>query len=127
MPWLHILEPFLPAQQFTPSNHRALSILSYSYAIFPKPIHSTPHQQIIASHWSTDLPLCAWPPYKLTSHLALDCIIRTGTGAEDVICSELKCVLAGVLVSCPPSEGNEGLYMPRSPPPDLTSSNCLGL
>jgi len=130
-PRLHTLEPFSPAQQFTPSDHRALSILSYFHAIFPKPIHSAPHQQIIASRWSTDFPLCARPPYELTSHLALDRIVLTGAGAEDVVCSELKRVLAGALVALvsgpPPPEGNEGLYTAGSPPPDPASSNCLGL
>lgn len=130
-PRLHSLEPFSPAQQFTPSDHRALSILSYFHAIFPKPIHSAPLQQIIASRWSTDTPLCARLPYELTSHLALDRIVLTGAGAEDVVHSELKRVLAGALValvSGPPSpEGNEGLYTPGSPPPDPASSHCLGL
>ena len=130
-PRLHTLEPFSPAQQFTPSDHRALSILSYFHAIFPEPVHSAPLQQIIASRWSADLPLCARPPYELTSHLALDRIVLTGAGAEDVIRSELKRVLVGALValvSGPPlPEGSEELYTPGSPPPDPASSNCLGL
>jgi len=130
-PRLHTLEPFSPAQQFTPSDHRALSILSYFHAIFPEPVHSAPLQQIIASRWSTDLPLCARPPYELTSHLALDRIVLTGAGAEDVIRSELKRVLVGALVALvygpPLPEGNEELYTPGSLPPDPASSNCLGL
>lgn len=131
-PRLHTIAlPFSPTQQFTPSDHRALSTLSYFHAIFLKPVHSAPLQQIIASRWSTDLPLCARPPYELTSHLALDRIVLTGAGAEDVVCSELKRVLAGALVALvsgpPPPEGNEELYTPGSPPPDPASSNCLGL
>jgi len=128
---LHPLEAFSPSQRFTPSDHRALSILSYFHAVFPDPIHSTPLRQIIASRWSTELPLCARPPYELTSHLALDRIVLTGAGAEDVVRAELRRVLAGALVALvsgpPPPEGNEELYTPGSPPPDPASSNCLGL
>lgn len=137
-PQVHTLEPVAASQRFTPSDHRALSLLSYFHAVYPDPIHPTSLPQTIASRWSTDLPLCAQPPYELTSHLALDHIVLAGAGAEDVVRAELGRVLAGALValvsSSPPApslpetlEGDEELYTPGSPPPDPASSTCLGL
>jgi polynucleotide 5'-hydroxyl-kinase GRC3/NOL9 len=129
-PRLHPLEPFSPSQRFSPSDHRALSILSYFHAIFPNLV---PLRQITASRWSTDLPLRARAPYELTSHLALDRIVLTGAGAEDVVRTELKRVLSGALVALvsgtpsPPLEGNEELYTPGNSPPDPASSTCVGL
>lgn len=128
-PHLHTPEPFSPSQRFTPSDHRALSILSYFLAVFPALV---PLRQLTASRWSTDLPLCARPPYELTSHLALDRIVLTGAGAEDVVRAELKRVLAGALVALvsapPPIEDDiEELYTPGSSPPDPASSTCVGL
>ena len=128
---VHTLEPITPPQRFTPSDHRALSLLSYFHAVFPDPIQPTPLGQTAASRWNTDLPLCAHPPYEITSSLALDRIVLTGAGAEDVVRIELARVLAGALVALvsaqPPPEGIEDLYTPGSPPPDPSSSNCLGL
>ncbi|KAI9512772.1 hypothetical protein F5148DRAFT_1161481 [Russula earlei] len=129
-PLVHVLEPITLLRRFTPSDHRALSLLSYLHAVFPDPI---PLRQTTASRWSTDLPLCTQPPYELTSLLALDRIVLVGAGAEDVVQTELPRVLAGALValvSGPPSpEGcnKEELYTPGSPPPDPSSSNCYGL
>jgi polynucleotide 5'-hydroxyl-kinase GRC3/NOL9 len=116
-------------------------MLSYFHAVFPDPIPSNPLRQTLTSQWRTDLPLCARPPYELTSRLALDRIVLTGAGAEDVVRAELWRVLAGALVALvsngpsvllpPPPEGNENeeqqLYTPGSPLPDPTSSSCLAL
>ena len=129
-PQLHTLEPVSPSQRFTPSDHRSLSMLSYFLAVFPDPVPLL--RQPTASRWSTDLPLCARPPYELTSHLALDRIVLTGAGAEDVVRAELKRVLAGALVALvsagpPPMEDIEELYTPGSAPPDPASSTCVGL
>lgn len=130
-PRVHTLEPITPSRRFTPSDHRTLSLLSYFHAVFPDPTHSAPLRQTTASLWSTDLPLCAQPPYELTSRLALDRIVLTGAGSEDVVRTELVRVLAGALVALvsgpSPSEGDEELYTPGSPPPDPASSTCLGL
>jgi polynucleotide 5'-hydroxyl-kinase GRC3/NOL9 len=127
---VHTLEPITPSRRFTPSDYRALSLLSYFHAVFPNPMYSAPLRQTTASLWSTHLPLCARRPYELTSRLALDRILLTGAGSEDVVRTELVRVLAGALValvSGPPPEGNEELYTPGSPPPDPTTSSCLGL
>jgi polynucleotide 5'-hydroxyl-kinase GRC3/NOL9 len=131
---VHILEPITPSRRFTPSDHRALSLLSYFHAVVPNPMYSAPLRQTTASLWSTHLPLCARPPYELTSRLALDRIVLTGAGSEDVVRTELVRVLAGALVALvsgppppPPPEGNSELYTPGSSPPDPATSNCLGL
>ncbi|KAI0301901.1 hypothetical protein B0F90DRAFT_1627954 [Multifurca ochricompacta] len=130
-PRVHTLEPVTPSPRFTASDHRALSLLSYFHAVFPNPIHSPPLRQTTASLWSTKRPLCARPPYELTTRLALDRIVLTGAGAEDVVRTELWRVLTGALValvsSPSPSEGDEELFTPGSPPPDPASSTCLGL
>ena len=130
-PEVHILEPITPPQRFTPSDHRALSLLSYFHAVFPDPIHPAPLGQTAASRWSTDFPLCARPPYEITSSVALDRIVLVGAGAEDVVRTELGRVLSGALVALvsaqPQPEEIEKLYVPGSPPPDPVSSNCVGL
>jgi polynucleotide 5'-hydroxyl-kinase GRC3/NOL9 len=132
-PRVHTLEPITPLRRFTPSDHRALSLLSYFHAVFPNPMHSAPLRQTTASLWSTEVPLCARLPYELTLRLALDRIVLTGAGAEDVVRTELVRVLAGALValvsgpSPRASDSNEELYTPGSPPPDPASSSCLGL
>ena len=130
-PLVHTLEPITPPQRFTPSDHRALSLLSYFHAVFLDPMHPTPLGQTAASRWNTDLPLCAQPPYEITSSLALDRIVLAGAGAEDVVRTELGRVLSGALVALvsaqPPPEEIEELYTPGSLPPDPASSNCVGL
>jgi polynucleotide 5'-hydroxyl-kinase GRC3/NOL9 len=130
-PQVHTLEPITPPQRFTPSDHRAISLLSYFHAVFPSPIHPNPLGQTTVSRWNTDLPLCARPPYEITSSLALDHIVLAGAGAEDVVRTEIGRVLSGALVALvsaqPQPEEIEELYVPGSPPPDPTSSNCVGL
>jgi polynucleotide 5'-hydroxyl-kinase GRC3/NOL9 len=131
-PRVHTLEPVTPPPRFTAADHRALSLLSYFHAVFPAPAHLPPLQPPTASAWDTSLPLCAQPPYELTSRLALDRIVLTGAGAEDVVRTELVRVLAGALVALvsdtePSHSDNEELYTPGAPPPDPACSNCLGL
>jgi len=130
-PLVHTLEPITPPLRFTPSDHRALSLLSYFHAVFLDPIHPTPLGQTAASRWNTDLPLCAQPPYEITSSLALDRIVLAGAGAEDVVRTELGRVLSGALVALvsaqPLPEEIGDFYMPGSSPPDPASSNCIGL
>ncbi|KAH8999486.1 hypothetical protein EDB92DRAFT_2060227 [Lactarius akahatsu] len=131
-PRVHTLEPAMPSPRFTAADHRALSLLSYFHAVFPDPTRLAPLQQATASLWDASLPLCAQPPYELTSHLALDRIVLTGAGAEDVVRPELVRVLAGALVAlvsdaAPSRSDSEELYTPGTPPPDPASSSCLGL
>ena len=130
-PRVHTLEPITSPQRFTPSDHRALFLLSYFHAVFTDPIQPTPLGQTTASRWNTDLPLCAQPPYEIESSLALDRIVLTGAGAEDVVRIELWRVLTGApvaLVSAQPPQGEiEELYTPGHSPPDPASSYCLGL
>ncbi|KAI9466644.1 hypothetical protein BJY52DRAFT_1233362 [Lactarius psammicola] len=108
--------PSRPRRGSPAADHRTLSLLSYFHAVFPEPALLSPLQQATASAWDTGLPLCARPPYELTSQLALDRIILIGAGAEDVVRTELVRVLAG-----------EELYTPGAQPPDPACSNCLGL
>ena len=130
-PQVHTLESITSPQRFTPSDHRAISLLSYFHAVFPSPIHPNPLGQTTASRWNTALPLCAQPPYEITSSLALDHIVLAGAGAEDVVRTEIGRVLSGALVALvspqPQPEETEELYVPGSPPPDPTSSTCVGL
>ena len=131
-PRVHTLEPVTPPPRFTAADHRALSLLSYFHAVFPDPAHLAPLQQATASAWDTGLPLCAQPPYELTSQLALDRIVLNGAGAEDVVRTELVRVLTGALValvsdSAPSRPDGEELYTPGAPPPDPACSSCLGL
>ena len=132
-PRVHTLEPITPPSRFTAADHRALSLLSYFHAVFPNPANLAPLRPAIASTWDTSLPLCAQPPYELTSRLALDRIVLIGAGAEDVTRAELVRVLAGALVALvsdtepPLYEDKKELYTPGVPPPDPASSTCLGL
>ncbi|KAH9039014.1 hypothetical protein EDB84DRAFT_1587764 [Lactarius hengduanensis] len=124
-PRVHTLEPVTPSPRFTAADHRALSLLSYFHAVFPDPTRLAPLQQATASVWDTSLPLCAQPPYELTSQLALDRIVLTGAGAEDVVRLELVRVLAGALVALVSDAALS--TRPGTPPPDPASSSCLGL
>lgn len=131
-PRVHTLEPITPPTRFTAADHRALSLLSYFHAVFPNPAHLAPLQQATASAWDTRLPLCAQPPYELTTRLALDRIVLAGAGAEDVARTELVRVLAGALVAlvsdaAPSRSDDEELYTPGAQAPDPASSSCLGL
>ena len=131
-PRVHTLEPVTPPPRFTAADHRALSLLSYFHAVFPNTTHLPPLQPPTASTWDTSLPLCAQSPYELTSKLALDQIVLTGAGAEDVVPTELVRVLSGALVALvsdtePSLSDSKELYIPGAPPPDPACSNCLGL
>jgi hypothetical protein len=84
-PLVHTLNPITPPQRFTPSDHRALSLLFYFHAVSPDPIQPTPLGQTTASRWNTNPPFCAHPPYEVTSSVALDLIVLTGAGAKDAV------------------------------------------
>ena len=138
---------------YTPADHRVINILSYLHAVFPGPSReleftelssATSLEQITATSWRTTLPLCSQLPYAVDWEVALDRIILVGSGAEDVIPTELGCVLNGALVGLVSSwedganvNGDAGIQNSESParmpyvqgarPPAPTSSTCFGI
>jgi polynucleotide 5'-hydroxyl-kinase GRC3/NOL9 len=92
--------------------------------------------------WLTDLPLCAQPPWEVNWTEGLDHVVLIGSGAEDVIHSEVLRVLNGAIVGLvaldphtipwiePPPDITQSLdipYIQGSSPPPPNSSNCVGL
>jgi polynucleotide 5'-hydroxyl-kinase GRC3/NOL9 len=140
----HVLEPIptsVLTKNYSPADHRTLSILSYFHAIFP-PAPSKELQQISATAWNTSLPLCAQYPYEVDWTLALDKVVLTGAGSEDVVSSEIRRVLNGAvvgLVSCEPftADGDTDMstaeqatavpYTQGSSVPSPSTSTCHGL
>ncbi|KAJ7765438.1 hypothetical protein DFH07DRAFT_810597 [Mycena maculata] len=97
---LHLLQPIAPSvlsTNYSASDHRSITILSYFHAIFPRTA-LTELRQFTATMWNTMLPLCAYPPYEVDWSLALDKITLCGGGTEDVVLSEIDRVLNGALV-----------------------------
>ncbi|KAI0080491.1 hypothetical protein K474DRAFT_1689126 [Panus rudis PR-1116 ss-1] len=140
------VQPILSAQTpFTAAEHRQLSILSYFHANFPSPCSPRMVPSPSATSWNVSLPLCAQPPYELEASTALDRIILTGPGAEDVVPTQIGRVLNGAvvgLVSCDPGtldidddvpqdDAEDGSlsvpYTQGMSPPSPSTSNCLGL
>lgn len=97
---IHFLDP-IPApilsNNFSPSDLRNLSILSYFHAVF---LHTQPKNfaQTSATSWDTELPLCAQAPYEVDWTKALDKVFLAGAGAEDVVIPEIGRVLNGAVV-----------------------------
>ena len=143
---------------YTPADHRIINILSYLHAVFPAPSRqlglaelssSTSLEQITATSWRIALPLCSQLPYAVDWQVALDRIILIGSSAEDVIPTELGCVLNGALVGLVSSwEDGENVngdaaiiesgiqdlesparmpYVQGARPPAPTSSTCIGI
>ncbi|KIP10541.1 hypothetical protein PHLGIDRAFT_100918 [Phlebiopsis gigantea 11061_1 CR5-6] len=129
---------------YTPADHRTLSILSYFHAVFPSaPPLASESAGIYATSWNTSLPLCAQHPYELTSDTALDSVILSGPGFEDVVPSEVHHVLNGAvvgLVRCEPgaldletASSARGIpytgipYTRGMPPPPPSASSCPAL
>ncbi|KAF8216526.1 hypothetical protein K438DRAFT_1558610 [Mycena galopus ATCC 62051] len=103
---LHLLQPIAPSvlsTNYSPSDHRSISILSYFHAIFPRTTRRG-LEQLTGTRWNTTLPLCAQPPYEVDWSLAFDRIALCGAGAEDVVPSEINRVLNGALVGLIASE-----------------------
>ncbi|KAF9005190.1 hypothetical protein BDQ17DRAFT_1353988, partial [Cyathus striatus] len=117
---VHTLEPILPSAisaLYSASDHRTLALLSYF------------HAQLTAKTWCTSLPLCAFPPYEVTS--------------EDVVPSEIGAVLNGAIVGMVKCESGPmeidtdlsrssisttGIpYIQGQSPPLPPMSNCIGL
>ncbi|KAJ6518830.1 hypothetical protein C8R45DRAFT_6650 [Mycena sanguinolenta] len=99
-PQLHLLQSIPPSvlsANYSASDHRAISILSYFHSIFPR---AAPNalEQVTAIRWNTAIPLCGQPPYEIDWTLAFDRIALCGAGVEDVVPSEISRVLNGGLV-----------------------------
>ena len=142
-PKIHLLEPVVApilSMNYTPADHRTISILSYFHCVFPTK-NPRELQQVSATSWDTDLPLCARPPYEVDWSTAIDKFVLAGAGMEDVVAAEVKRVLNGAiigLVSCSPDTIDLGdgatstsdhpvPYFQGSPPPSPLTSNCFGL
>lgn len=141
---LEAISPQVMSQRYTPADHRTLSILSYFHAVFPSaPPLASESAGIYATSWNTSLPLCAQHPYELTSDTALDSVILSGPGFEDVVPSEIHHVLNGAvvgLVRCEPgaldletASSARGIpytgipYTRGTPPPPPSASTCPAL
>ncbi|CDO70310.1 hypothetical protein BN946_scf184370.g11 [Trametes cinnabarina] len=143
-PRVHVIESVPPspgASHHTAADHRNIAILSYFHAVFPPEPPLSPYASPIATSWSTALPLCAQPPYEVDWQAALDKLVLTGAGMEDVVPEEvptaLNCAVVG-LVSCQPgtldtkapADGPSSLRLPYeqgAAPPLPSVSRCVGL
>ncbi|KAF4615916.1 hypothetical protein D9613_011282 [Agrocybe pediades] len=145
---VHTLD-FVPSSSaaagYTPSDHRALSIMSYFHARYP--VDAVPNQwdEVAVQSWDVSRPLCAVPPYQVDCGVAFDKIVLAGAGSEDVVEEEIGNVLNGAIVgfvSCEPGtvdmeisgpESGSGIsttgipYSRNSSPPSPASSNCVGI
>lgn len=136
---LAAIEPSPLSALYSAADHRFLSTMSYFHAVFTSDL--TPPQTVMASSWDTTLPLCAQRPYEVDSQAAIDHVILTGAGMEDVVPSEVHRVLNGAIVAlvrCDPgavdidADGSTDpthvfRYRQGSAPPSPFSSNCCGL
>ncbi|RDX43047.1 hypothetical protein OH76DRAFT_1361674 [Lentinus brumalis] len=137
---VHAVESVPPsslASYYSAADHRNISMLSYFHAVFPSDAPST--SSPLATAWDTSLPLCAQPPYQLDCQTALDQLVLTGAGTEDVVPSEVHRALPGALVAlvtCEPGTLHSDSdtvspstlpYSQGAPPPSPHASRCLGL
>jgi polynucleotide 5'-hydroxyl-kinase GRC3/NOL9 len=136
------------------ANKRALMIMSYFH--HEEIIEESRRQeqtrrrkQPLLTKWTTYKPLCARPPWEVRWDIALDNIMLIGSGAEDIVSSELLRVLNGAIValvgvdlqgygvsSSSSSSAqhqnrnqtqNQIPYKQGASPPIPNISNCLGL
>ncbi|TFK53360.1 hypothetical protein OE88DRAFT_1696259, partial [Heliocybe sulcata] len=144
------IEPGVVSTNFSASDHRTISLLSYFHAVFSSPHLSIPFDELtirpspMVSAWNVSLPLCAQPPYKVSLGEAFDRVFLTGAGAEDVVPAEMLRVLNGAivgLVSCEqgsldvemednPDDPNKNMELPYTQgaaPPSPLASHCHGL
>ncbi|KAK0455692.1 uncharacterized protein EV420DRAFT_1644472 [Desarmillaria tabescens] len=129
-----LIKPIPSSNLYSAVDTRTLSIMSYFHAVFPSAINPDSFRQITATTWNTSLPLCAKRPYEVDISAAVDQVILTGAGAEDVRSSEIQCVLNGALVglvSCEPGSVEVlpgGIpYTQGALPPAPQSSSCYGV
>ncbi|KAF9037057.1 hypothetical protein BJ165DRAFT_1503025 [Panaeolus papilionaceus] len=145
---VHILEqaPSTALAGYTSADHRAISMLSYLMAVF-QPVGHLNNGDVSnweVSRWDVSRPLCAIPPYAVDCSVALDKVVLTGAGTEDVVDSEIGRVLNGAivgLVSCgvgaveiddgpnsSSSDSSSGIpYTQQAPLPLPQASNCIGI
>ncbi|TEB24439.1 hypothetical protein FA13DRAFT_1669430 [Coprinellus micaceus] len=154
------------SSQYTAADHRTLTLLSYFHAVFPS-LPNQQHQreplsssslplveelslgQATAELWNTNTPLVAMRPYEVDASQALNKVVLTGSGSEDVVEGEAGRVLNGAvvgLVSCtegafahwsnpeedrrhsgPPVDLGKLPYTQHCPPPDPANATCVGL
>ncbi|KAK0191673.1 hypothetical protein F5146DRAFT_1103596 [Armillaria mellea] len=129
-----LIKPVPSSNLYSAADTRTLSIISYFHAVFPSAINPDSFRQITAMKWNTSLPLCAKRPYEVNISAAIDQVILTGAGTEDVRPSEIQCVLNGALVglvSCEPGSVDTPLgdipYTQGALPPSTQSSSCYGV
>jgi polynucleotide 5'-hydroxyl-kinase GRC3/NOL9 len=136
--------------RYSAADHRAISMLSYFHSREKKvPISDITgryeeEESQSRREWLTDLPLCAQPPWEVSWTEGLDHVVFIGSGAEDVIPSEVLRVLNGAIVGLvaldphtipwieqpqPLDKAHAGAipYVQGSSPPPPSSSNCVGL
>lgn len=131
------------SQRYSPADQRTLSALSYFHATFPSTSSPSQLRSLYATSWNTALPLCAQEPYELQASTALDAVILSGPGSEDVVPSEVQHVLNGAVVglySCEAgaldldastqastSAAHDMPYTQGTSLPPPAASNCHGL
>ncbi|KAF9037010.1 hypothetical protein BDZ89DRAFT_1011226 [Hymenopellis radicata] len=137
---IHLLKPIPQPQNtvYSATDIRTLSLLSYFHAIFPTAPQADTYRQLTATSWNTSLPLCAQAPYEVQTSTAIDQVVLTGAGAEDVVAAQvataLNVAIVG-LVSCEPGAldvmtpltGTSIPYAQGVSAPSPMSSTCQGL
>jgi polynucleotide 5'-hydroxyl-kinase GRC3/NOL9 len=137
-----------PFTRYSAADHRAISMLSYFHSreiavptssITDRYEDDDPQSR---REWFTSLPLCAQPPWEVDWTDGLDHVVLIGSGAEDVVPSEVLRVLNGAIVGLialdphtipwveqPPNKAHLKAipYVQGSSPPPPNSSNCVGL
>lgn len=121
-----ILSPVLN-QYFTATDHRTFAILSYFHASFA--------DDGTATQWNTEIPLCAHRPWEVVLKKAIDKIILTGAGFEDVVPEELQyainCSLVGLVCDdhsfVETNESDAPYYIQGDGLPSPSHTRCVGL
>lgn len=91
--------------RYSAADYRAMSMLSYFHSreISVPTLTITDsceaEEQQSRREWFTDLPLCAQLPWEVNWTEGLDHVVLIGSGAEDVIPSEVLRVLNGAIVA----------------------------
>jgi len=155
-PRVHIIAPVsgdASAAFYNAVEQRNLALLSYFHAVFPPSSSPAALRQVTAQTWQTTLPLCAIPPYAVDWTQAVDRVVLTGAGSEDVVPREIERVMNGAIVGLVACEAGSldaldddvsrevNAYEKGAPtrnypavpytqggaPPDPASSTCTGL
>ncbi|KLO07350.1 hypothetical protein SCHPADRAFT_1001738 [Schizopora paradoxa] len=127
--------PYNPeSARYTSADWRALSLMSYFHSSY----HTSFSDIESLLQWNTNSPLLSNKPYAVSPRAALDSVILTGSGSDDVVPSEIGRVLNGAIVAfvtCEPGSVDASStprsaaipYVQGAPLPDPRTSNCLGL